>query len=253
MKLEALRGALVALLLVLGCLAPAAAQSGPASSALTPEQTKAVEQVIQDYLLNHPEFMMQVLQKMQQHMAAHKEEEVRAAVAAKHDELLADSEAASIGNPKAEVTIVEFFDYRCPYCKQIQATLDSLVKQDPNLRIVYKEFPILGPASTLAARAALAARKQGKYLAFHDAMMEWRGQIDEKVVFELAKKVGLDVDKLKSDMTDAAIDAVIDRNMALAQALHIDATPGFVVGDKTVVGADIEGVKEALAAARKPG
>jgi protein-disulfide isomerase len=253
MRLWLLRQPPVALMLLLLAIAPAVAQSQPPAPALSPEQTKAVEQVIQDYLLNHPDFMMQVLQKMQQHMAEHSKEQTRQTVLAKHDELLADADSEALGNPDADVTIVEFFDYRCPYCKQIQATLESIVKTDPKVRIVYKEFPILGPMSLLASHAALAARRQGKYLAFHDALMEWRGQIDDKVVFDLAKTAGLDIDKLKADMNDASVQAIIDRNMALAQALHIDATPGFVVGDQTVVGADIESVKQAVLDARKPG
>jgi protein-disulfide isomerase len=254
--IKLLRGALIALLLggIAAAMAPqhVAAQS-KATAPLTPEQSRAVEQIIQDYLMNHPDFMMQVLQRMQQHMAQQTQAEVRAAIMSKHEELLADANSHAIGNPKGDVTIVEFFDYRCPYCKRVQGTLAELVKQDPRLRIVYKEFPILGPASTLASRAAIASRKQGKYGPYHDALMTWGGQLDETVIFDLAKRVGLNIDKLKADMKDPSVDAVIERNIALAAALHIDATPGFVVGDKTIVGADIDGLKEALAAARKPG
>src|SRR5215813_979384 len=156
------------------------------------------------------------------------------------------------GNPKGDVNIVEFFDYRCPYCKQVPPALQSLLKEDHGLRFVYMEFPVLGSVSVVAAHAALAARQQGKYEAFHTAMMATKGQITEDSVYEVAGSVGIDVDRLRQDMNAPEIDQALKENSALAQALNIHGTPGFIIGRKIVPGAlDLDALKERIAEARK--
>jgi len=156
------------------------------------------------------------------------------------------------GNPKGDVTIVEFFDYRCPYCKQVHPTLQKLLDQDRKLRFVYKEFPVLGEQSDIAAHAALAARLQGRYEAFHNAMMAAKGQISEELVYRVAGSVGLDVDRLKRDMTDPEIERALSANRALAKALELRGTPGFIIGDHIVPGAiDLDALKTMVADARK--
>ena len=156
------------------------------------------------------------------------------------------------GNPEGNVSLVEFFDYRCPYCKQVEPALELLLRQDPQLRLVYKEFPVLGPASVTAAHAALAARKQNKYAAFHRAMMALKGQIDEEAVFAVANSVGLDVERLKHDMEAPDIDRILKANFSLADALDITGTPGFVIGDQIVPGAvGLDDLKQMIDAARK--
>jgi protein-disulfide isomerase len=155
------------------------------------------------------------------------------------------------GNPHGDVTIVEFFDYRCPYCKQVQPALQALLEQDHKLRFIYKEMPILGPASVVAARAALAAQRQGKYEAFHAAMMGTKGQITEDTIERVAASVGLDVDWLKQDMAAPDIMQALRANVALANALNIHGTPGFIIGNRIVAGAlDLDTLKNMIAAAR---
>jgi protein-disulfide isomerase len=152
------------------------------------------------------------------------------------------------------VTLVEFFDYRCPYCKQVSPSLQALLKEDPKLRVVYKEFPVLGRESVFAARAALAARKQGKYELFHNALMALKGQLGDDIVLKTAGAVGIDVEKLKADMGAPEIEAQIRRNHELAQALDIRGTPAFIVGTTLIPGAvDVATLRQKIAEARKPG
>jgi protein-disulfide isomerase len=129
---------------------------------------------------------------------------------------------------------VEFFDYNCRYCRQVAPDMMKVAANETKLRIVYKEFPILGPSSLLAAKAALSAHRQGKYVAFHQELMQSKEAVDETRVFSAAATVGLDPERLKADMNDPAIQAAIDRNLALAQALRIDGTAGFVIGEQIV-------------------
>ena len=155
------------------------------------------------------------------------------------------------GNSHGDVTVVEFFDYRCPYCKQVQPALQTLLDQDHKLRFIYKEMPVLGAASVVAARAALAAQRQGKYEAFHAAMMGTKGQITEDTVDRIAGSVGLDVDWLKQDMAASEIVRALRANVALAHALNIHGTPGFIIGNRIVAGAlDLDTLKNMIAAAR---
>jgi len=178
----------------------------------------------------------------------------RKTIVDRRQEIFADPDSAVGGNPKGDVTLVEFFDYRCPYCKQIEPSLDALIKEDGKLRVVYKELPILGPPSVFASRAAIAARKQGKYDAFHSRMMAFKGTIDSDAVLKVAKAAGLDLDRLKTDMAAPEIDKIIKRNYALAEALAIDGTPGLIVGDDLAVGAvDLDTLRKMIAAARKKG
>jgi protein-disulfide isomerase len=239
------------------CLAAALLAATPlarAADAVTPAQKSAFEQIIHDYILQHPEVVIEALQSAEDKMKAQGEERARAAVVERRQELLEDPTAPVAGNPKGDVTIVEFFDYRCPYCKQVEPALEALLKEDRQLRIVYKELPILGKDSVYATRAALAARKQAKYDKFHTAMMAAKGQIDEKVILQVAASSGLDIERLKSDMKASEIDDIIKRNYDLAQALDIHGTPAFVIGDELVPGAiDIATMKQKVAAVRKSG
>jgi protein-disulfide isomerase len=224
-----------------------------AAEPLSPAQKEEVEKIMRDYFLAHPEFMVEVLHAAEAKLKEEKAEESKLLIAAKQGELFHDETAPIGGNPNGDVTIVEFFDYRCPYCKQVEPSLEALIKEDPKLRIVYKEFPVLGPASIYASRMALAARMQGKYAAFHDAMMAAKGQIAEETILKVAKSVGLDMDKAKADMRAPEIEDQLKRNYTLAQELDIQGTPAFVVGNKLIPGAtDIDNLKKLVAAARKP-
>ncbi len=249
------RPALAAIVLAgLSCLAAFAPPAVAAEP--TPEQRQQIEQVIRDYLTKNPEVLIEALQAAEQKVKEQQEERARAAVAARRDELINDPAAPVGGNPKGDVTIVEFFDYRCPYCKQVEPTLAALLKEDAKLRIVYKEFPILGPESVIASRVALAALKQGpgRYERFHSAMMNAKGQITEEVVLKVAADAGLDMAKIKSDMTAPEIEAVIKRNYALAEALNVRGTPAFIIGDTIAPGAiDLDTLRKMVADARKSG
>ncbi|HXY98591.1 MAG TPA: DsbA family protein [Stellaceae bacterium] len=226
----------------------------PADEPLTPAQKAAVETLIHDYFLAHPDFMVQVLQAAEAKLKADKTEDAKRTIAARREELLHDAATPVGGNAAGDVTIVEFFDYRCPYCKEVEPSLAALIRQDPKLRIVYKEFPVLGEASVYAARIALAARLQGKYAPFHDAMMATRGQIDHEAILRVAQSAGVDVEKAKAEMNAPEIDALIKRNYALAEALDIQGTPAFIIGDTLVPGAtDINQLRQLIADARKSG
>jgi protein-disulfide isomerase len=223
-----------------------------ADDAMTTAQRDSIERVIHDYILAHPEVVIESLQSAEDRGRADADERSRKAVAARRQDLQGDTTSPIAGNPKGDVTIVEFFDYRCPYCKQVEPAIDALLREDGRIRLVYKEFPVLGPDSVYASRAALASRKQGKYGKFHDAMMAQKGTLDASVVMQLAAAAGLDIDKLKADMGSPDIEAVIKRNYALAQALEIHGTPAFVIGDEMVPGAiDIAALRQKIATARK--
>jgi protein-disulfide isomerase len=167
-------------------------------------------------------------------------------------ELLDDPADPTGGNPKGDITIVEFFDYRCPYCRRVEPSVAAIIKDDPGLRIVYKEFPILGPESVFAAHVAFAALTQGKYQQFHNAMMAAKGEINEEAILKVATGAGLDVARVKTDMSAPEIDQIIKRNYALADALAINGTPAFVIGDNLIPGAvELEDLKHMIATVRR--
>jgi len=218
----------------------------------TPEQKKAIEAIIRDYLANNPEMLLDALQAAEDKLKSESKDKAAQALSARRREVLEDPESPVGGNPKGDVSLVEFFDYRCPYCKQVEPALEALLGQDKQLRFVYKELPVLGADSITASRAALAARKQGKYDALHRALMGTKGQLDEPTVLKVAQSAGLDSERLKRDMAAPEIDRALKANAALAEALDIRGTPAFVVGDDIVPGAiDLGTLKALIAAARQ--
>ncbi|HLI19958.1 MAG TPA: DsbA family protein [Stellaceae bacterium] len=232
----------------------AAADSSPPPSSAMPQDRAALDRAIHDYLMNHPDVVLDALKAGQQQADANAAEQSRRTIISKRKELIDDPDDLVQGNPKGDVTLVEFFDYRCPYCKEVEPALDALLKEDGKLRIVYKEFPILGEASVYATHVALAAEKQGKYAEFHRAMMATKGNIDDATVLSVAASIGLDMTKLKADMTAAATDKLIDKNYALADSLNIQGTPAIIIGDTLIPGAtDIDSLRKDIAALRKSG
>ncbi|HYL49006.1 MAG TPA: DsbA family protein [Stellaceae bacterium] len=236
-------------------IAAAVAFAGPApvaAQSFSPAQKQEIDRLIQNYLKQHPEAVMDALKAAQQQADAAKAAAAKKTIAARRNELLHDPNSVVAGNPNGDVTLVEFFDYRCPYCKAIEPSLEALIKEDGKLRVVYKEFPILGPTSVVASRVAIAARQQGKYAEFHDRMMALKGNIDDDAVMKVAEASGLDLNKLKHDMTAPDVGKIIQRNYALADALGIDATPALVIGDQLTMGAvDIDDLRQLIADARK--
>lgn len=180
------------------------------------------------------------------------ENERATVLAERHNEIFNDPASPVGANPQGDVTLVEFLDYNCPHCRGAASLLAELEQTDKGLRLVFKEFPILGPGSTFAARAALASQKQGKYLAFHRAMMAHRGVLTASTTLEVATAVGLDIEQLRRDMKDAAIDTAIERNLALAEALRIFGTPSFIAGQEILCGlADADTMQRLIANARR--
>lgn len=157
-------------------------------------------------------------------------------VAAHQRELQDDPNSPALGDPRGDVTIVEFFDYACSYCKAVEPRLEQALAHDPHVKLILKEFPILTPESLIAARASLAAMRQHRYRQFHDALMAYRGQWAEEAIFSTAKRAGLDLTRLRRDMSAPAIDAELLANFNLARALRIFQTPGFIVGSHILTG-----------------
>ncbi len=212
----------------------------------------AFERRVRDYLVANPKVIVEAMQNLERKQREAEQTEAQAALAAHRDELLNSPESPVGGNPQGDVTMVEFFDYNCPYCRQVAPAMVEAEEGDPQLRIVYKEFPILGPNSVFAARAALAARRQNLYPQFHKAMMQVSGAADEAQVIAVAEEIGLNVEQLRTDMQDPAIDAEIERNLALARALRINGTPGFVIGEEILRGAtDLQTMQRLIDQARK--
>lgn len=237
------------------CVAAAFALSPAARAAddtFTSAQRQAIEKIVHDYLVNHPEALVEALQAADNKMKRDAHDKAQSALLAHKREIFEDPNTPVGGNPKGSVSLVEFFDYRCPYCKEVEPAIEKLADGDKDLRFVYKEFPVLGPASLTAAKAALAARKQGKYAEFHRAMMALKGAIDDASVFKVAASVGLDLGRLKRDMKDPEIERELKANNDLARALDIDGTPGFVIGNTIVPGAvSLDALKKLIDDARK--
>ena len=210
------------------------------------------ERRVHDYLIAHPEVIGEAINRLETRQREQEAKQAQATLKLHADQVFRDPNDPVSGNPQGDATLVEFFDYNCPYCKRMAPIMTQAETADPRLRIVYKEFPILGPDSLFAAKAALAAAKQGKYVAFHRALYEARGHVDESKVFDVAKQLGLDVARLKADMQAPEIGARLDQNIKLAQALGINGTPGFAIGDNVFTGAtDLKSLQATIAAARK--
>lgn len=229
--------ALVIMLLPLGAFA----------QNLTEEQVK---QLALEAILENPQIIMEAValieQQRNQEQAVAQAEVLQQA----RDFLENDPNAPVIGNVDSETVIVEFFDYNCPYCKRAATDVKALLAVDNDVRVVYREWPILGEGSVFAARAALAARAQGKYEEMHWALMEMRGRAEEASVLAAARSLGLDIDQLATDMNSDDVSAHIEASSSLAQSLGFTGTPAFVIGDALVPGAvplsDLQGYLAAV-------
>ncbi|MGE0733691.1 MAG: DsbA family protein [Alphaproteobacteria bacterium] len=231
--------------------APALAQSD-AKKPLSPEQEKAVQGIIKQYILDNPEVIIEAVESLRKKQEAMKAEQAKQALDTQKAALYDDKDSPVGGNVNGDVTIVEFFDYQCPYCKRAHVSLTEAVAKDGKIKIIYKEFPILSEESRIAAVAALAARNQGKYLPFHNALLSARDKLTAESIFAIAKSAGLDVDKLRKDMQSPEIGRALERNMALADALNIRGTPAFIVGREIVPGAiDVDTIRELVKRARE--
>ncbi len=230
------------------------ATTSRAQSTIAPDQRKAIEEVIRGYLLDNPEILVEALDSLQRRRAKAATAAAQKVIRERRKDLLRDPGSPVSGRADGDVMMVEFFDYRCGVCRRVHPIIAKLLGADDKIRRVYKEWPILGPNSVFAARAALASRRQGKYFAFHDALMEFRGKLTNGEVIEQARKVGIDVARLKQDMQDPEISAILRRNFELADALKLRGTPSFVIGDELVRGGrDLDTLRQLIALARQRG
>lgn len=227
MTIKTFRLALAFAVLALGLVVLA-----PAAKA---ELTKAdVEKIIADYIQKNPEAILKSVDDYQrQGMAARQSD----ALKQNHAELFLSERSPSAGKADGDVVVVEFFDYNCGYCKRAAADVKSLLDSDKNVKVIFKDFPILGPSSELASKWALAAHKQNKYLAFHESLMSHSGAISEGVLMEIARKSGLDVERARKDSTGQDIMIQLEKNRSLAGQLGLSGTPAFVIGDEVIPGA----------------
>lgn len=221
--LKALLGALVTSL----ALATATMLAPPASAqALTNAQKDEVRAVVRDYLRQNPQVVEEAMQELE-----------RRREAARRVKIEGDARDFSMGPRNAPVTIVEFFDYRCPYCHQAMTWLFEAARRNPQtVRVIFKEFPVLGETSVEASQAAVASIKQGKYVAFHRAIMAHRGQLDSAQIDAIARRAGVDVARMRRDMEDRAIMDHLQSNHEVAAESKIDGTPAFLINGRWVRG-----------------
>lgn len=218
------------------------------SAVPNPASQQTLDKAIEQYLRTHPEVIEQSLQALEIKRETEERARQKVALANRQKELLHDPGSPVSGNPNGEVTLVEFFDYRCGFCKRAAGAVTQLQKDDPTVRVVYKDFPILGEPSEWAARAALSANAQGKHQAFHEALLASKNEMTKDELLRVAGDVGLDQKRFEADMTNPEWQTVIDRNRALARELGISGTPGFIVGTELVPGAlDVKGLKDLIA------
>jgi protein-disulfide isomerase len=244
-------GGLIAVGLLVASRGTAPDRVAQSAMMVTPDKA-ALGKSIREYLIANPEVLVEAMQELERKQDSQRDSAAQKAISENQNELLRDPDSPVAGNPSGDVTVVEFSDYQCPYCKRAHNAVKSVVAADGKVKIVFKDLPILGEPSRIAALAALASRAQGKHLAFHNALMEYNGKIDRNKIMEIAASVGLDVAKLQKDMEDPKLKQIIERNLALASALGVRGTPAFVIGNQFVPGAvDADALKQLIADARK--
>lgn len=212
---------------------PASNMMLAASSTFSSDQQKQIETIVNTYLQNNPQVIIGAIQTFQKNQMQEAENTIKNTQKDAPQfvqALFHNTKDPIAGNPKGGVTIVEFFDYQCSHCVSMTPVLSETVKASPNVRIVFKEFPIRGPVSDFAARAALAANMQGKYVPFHEALMKAKQPLTEEIVLATAKDVGLNIDTLKKDMNGQAVQDQIAANKKLATELKLLGTPAFFIG-----------------------
>lgn len=231
-------------------LLPACAQDSASADSSAAVSRGEVREIIRDYLMENPEIIEEALVELSARQKAEDERAAREALAANADALYNNAADFTIGPDDAEVTVVEFFDYRCGYCKRSVDFVAGLpASYDGNVRVVFKELPILSPESRQAALAALAAGKQGKYFEMHVALMEHRGNYTDPEINALAAEVGVDVEQMRADMSSDAVQKQLADAAVLARELGVNGTPAFFVGDTAVPGANTPAVTRAIEAA----
>jgi len=232
-------------------LAAAPVRAEPAAD----EKRSEFERMIKEYLAEHPEAIQEALDLLASRKAAAKAEQQRTAIKKIGRELFSSPRQVTLGDRTGDVILVEFFDYNCGYCKRALTDLLALMKSDPKLKVVLKEYPILGPDSVEVARVAVAVRMQDagtRYLVFHRKLLEGRGHNDKARALAAAQEAGLDMARLERDMASEEVTKSLDESTRLGKALAINGTPGYVVGDRVIIGAlGEQALKDSIIAARK--
>jgi protein-disulfide isomerase len=218
-------------------------------------QRGEIETIIKNYLVGHPEVLEEAMAELNKRQAAAEAEKREASVAENSETIFNSPRGVILGNKDGDVTFVEFFDYNCGYCKRAMADMLDLMKSDPKLRVVLKEFPVLSQGSVEAAQVAVAVRMQDpsgrKYLDFHQKLLGGRGPADKARALAAAKDAGLDVGRIEKDLAGPEVRATIEENFKLADAMGMNGTPSYVIGKQIVVGAiGLEGLKEKIGVAR---
>jgi protein-disulfide isomerase len=250
LDLRPLAAALLAIALALPAAAPAGAQ------AFSPDQRGEIERIIKDYLLKHPELLQEVMSELEKRQTAADAEKHRSAIKELSATIFNSSRQVTLGNLQGDVTVVEFFDYNCGYCKRAMTDMLDLLKVDGKVRFVLKEFPVLGEGSMQAAQVAVAVRMQDKtggkkYLEFHQKLLASRGSIDKARAVAAAKEVGLDVARIEKDLASEEVKATLEESYKIAEALGLNGTPSYVVGSDVVIGAvGLKVLKEKVNTAR---
>lgn len=220
-----------ALLVCVGLSGAATAQQS-----ITETQRGEIEQIVREYLLKNPEVLLEVMEELERRQKAAAQQDSRQRIQ-QYQAALFRAPHDFVANPDGAVPVVEFFDYQCGFCKRVFPSMLRLQAEGKNARVIFKELPILGEVSVYATRAAFAAKKQGRYMEMHNALMGVQGRLDQATVHRLAGDLGLDVERLRQDMQDPEIQEAIDANLELARSLGIRGTPTIVIGDTLVPGA----------------
>jgi protein-disulfide isomerase len=244
---------LAAALVVLAAAVPAL---DIARAQFSPDQRGEIEKVIRDYLLRNPEILQEVIQEMERRQTQAEAEKHRGAIKEHADALFNSKRQIVLGNPQGDVTMVEFFDYNCGFCRKALTDKLELIKNDPRLRLVLKEFPVLGEGSTQAAQVAVSVRLQDKtggkkYLEFHQKMFASRGQVDKARALAVVREIGFDAARAEREMGSEEVRQTLEEGFKLAEALGINGTPTYVLDGQVVVGAvGVEKLREAINTAR---
>ena len=216
------------------------------------KEKEEINKLIEAYIMEHPEVIIKSIDEMRKRQQREEQEAAKKNLIAFEDEILRNPSDPVGGNKEGDVTDVEFYDYRCGYCKLFYYALNEVSEEDENVRIVFKELPVLGPTSELAARAAIAASRQNLYQPFHEKLMELEGNFDDKKLFDVAGEVGLDIARLKKDMALRSVQGILDDTKDLAQNLSITGTPAIIIGSNIIRGAiGKDRLKALIAATRK--
>jgi protein-disulfide isomerase len=213
--------------------------SGASAQTFSDKQRGDIDSLIREYILTHPEVIADSMEQWQKRRETDRDQQQRKTLSSLDAKVYENPMTPISGAAEGtyDLVIVEFFDYQCGYCKKAFSTVLKILETDKKIRVAWKEFPILGPASRIAAVAAMAAKKQGKYFEFHVAIMSLKGRLSEQRIMDVAQKIGLDIPRLNKDMNDPAISAYLEETLRLGQSLGVNGTPAFIIGEHVIPGA----------------